>query len=176
MKKALLLFLFVIPFSITGNSQESFGKTANIGLGIGHRNIYRASFPIVHFNYEFDVAKNFTLAPFVTLIHYRYYNNWKGNKYKYNSWTIPVGLRGSYYFDELFNLDSKFDIYGGGSVGFNIFRGRWDDDDYDGPDYNTGFSQLYLDLNIGAEFHINEKLGLILDLSTGISTFGIAIH
>jgi hypothetical protein len=175
MKKNLLILFFLIPF--LGNSQESYGKTANLGLGLGYRNIYRASIPIIHFNYEFDVAKNFTLAPFVTLIHYRYTSNWKNVKYRYNSWIIPIGVKGSYYFDELFNLDSKFDIYGGGSVGFNIRSAGWDDG-YNGPEYEyyNNFSPLYLNLNIGAEFHINEKIGLVLDLSTGISTFGIAIH
>lgn len=176
MKKALLLFLLVTSFTLTGNTQESYGNTANIGIGLGHRNVYRASFPIIHFNYEFDVIEDITLAPFITLVHYRYINKWNGKKYRYNSWTIPIGLKGSYYFDDFLNLDSKFDIYGGGSIGFNIFTGGWNDGAYDGPDYDGGFSQLYLDINIGAEFHLNSKIGLILDLSTGISTFGISIH
>ncbi len=174
MKKLALILLVFLPFF--SNGQETYGKTANIGLGIGYRNAFRASLPILHFNYEFDVAKNFTLAPFVTLIHYRYHYDWKGTRYRYNAWTIPVGLRGSYYFDELFNLDSKFDIYGGGSVGFTIYNGRWDDDKYDGPDYDGGYSQLYLDLHVGAEYHIKENLGLFVDFSTGISTIGLAIH
>lgn len=173
MKK--LFFILLLVFPMLGQAQESYGKTANLALGLGYGYGYRASYPIVHFNYEFDVAKNFTLAPFVTLIHYGYYNTWKGNKYKYRSWIIPVGVKGTYYFDELFNLDSKFDIYGGGSVGFNIRNERWDDGYY-GPGYSGRYSPLYLDLHIGAEFHINPKIGLILDLSSGISTFGIAIH
>lgn len=175
MKKALLLLLFVIPFM--GNSQESYGKTANLGLGLGYRNIYRATLPIVHFNYEFDVAKNFTLAPFITLVHYTYRSKWKNDFYYYRSWIVPVGVKGTYYFDELLNLDSKFDIYGAGSVGFNIRSARWDNG-YDGPGYlyENNFSYLYLDLHVGTEYHINDKIGLILDLSSGISTFGIAIH
>ncbi len=160
-----------------GGAQESYGNTANLGLGLGYGygNRYRNSLPIVHFNYEFDVAKNFTLAPFVSLIHYGYYSNWKGNRYRYRSTTIPVGVRGSYYIDGLVNLDSKFDIYFGGAVGFNIHNDRWDDG-YDGPEYSGGFSPLYLDFILGTEFHINQKIGIILDLSTGISTVGIAIH
>ena len=173
MKKVLLLFLFVLP--LLGQAQESYGNTANLALGLGYRDGYRASYPIFHFNYEFDVANNFTLAPFVTLIHYRYSEKWNNKNYYHRGTTIPVGVKGSYYFDQLLNLDSKFDIYLGGMVGFNIYSGRWNDDSYGGPGY-SGVSYLYLDFNIGAEYHINEKTGLILDLSTGISTFGIAIH
>lgn len=160
-----------------GSAQETYGNTANLGFGLGYGNIYRSTLPVLHFNYEFDVAKNITLAPFAYLIHYRYSNRWNNKKYYYRSWTIPVGVKGTYYFDELLNLNSNFDVYGGASVGFNIRSARWDND-YFGPEYKyeSSFSPLYLDLNIGAEYHINDKIGLILDLSTGISTFGIAIH
>lgn len=35
---------------------------------------------------------------------------------------------------------------------------------------------LYLDGHIGAEYHISQKIGIFLDLSSGVSTFGLAIH
>lgn len=175
MKKIVLITLLILPFF--GKAQESYGNTANLGLGIGYGygDRFRSTLPIFHFNYEFDVAPNFTLAPFVTLIHYRTYSNWNGNKYRYRSTIIPLGLRACYYFDEILNLDSRFDIYLGGAIAFNLHNERWDDG-YFGPAYNGGFTNLYLDGTLGAEFHINEKIGLILDLSTGISTFGIALH
>ncbi len=173
MKKTLLFLAFILP--LIGHSQESYGKTANLGLGLGY-GWYRSSLPIIHFNYEFNAAKNLTLAPFVTLIHYGYTQKWNGKKYKYRSTTIPIGVKASYYFDEIFSLDPKFDIYLGAMIGFNLYSARWDDDDYNGPDYDRRTSSLYWDLNFGVEYHINERIGLLLDLSTGISTFGIAIH
>jgi len=87
MKKARLLLAFVVP--MIGQAQESYGKTANLALGYGW---YIASLPVVYFNYEFDAAPNFTLALFVTLIHYRDSYKWGGKKYKYGSTVIPVGL------------------------------------------------------------------------------------
>jgi hypothetical protein len=35
---------------------------------------------------------------------------------------------------------------------------------------------LFLDLHLGAEYHLNNRVGLFLDLSTGVSTIGLAIH
>jgi len=35
---------------------------------------------------------------------------------------------------------------------------------------------LFLNIHIGAEYHINKKVGVFLDLSSGVSTIGLAIH
>jgi hypothetical protein len=31
-------------------------------------------------------------------------------------------------------------------------------------------------LHVGAEYHLSRKVGLFLDLSTGVSTLGLAFH
>jgi len=42
--------------------------------------------------------------------------------------------------------------------------------------YYRDASPLFLDLHIGTEYHFNSKLGIFFDLSTGVSTVGLAIH
>jgi hypothetical protein len=53
---------------------------------------------------------------------------------------------------------------------------RWGEG-YNGDEnfYHRG-SSLFLDIHIGSEYHFNKKLGVFLDLSTGVSTIGLAIH
>lgn len=50
---------------------EGYGNTLNIGLGIGGYSGYYGysgnTLPVFDINYEFGVAKNFTLAPFLII-------------------------------------------------------------------------------------------------------------
>lgn len=160
--------------------QEKYGDKLNLLLGFSYgSDIYGQSFPL-SINYEFDIAKNFTLAPFISFYTFtRYY--WWGNPhymardYYYRTTVIPIGIKGSYYFDELILANEKWDFYAAGSLGFAYRKTSWPDG-YAGPNnvaYTT--SGGYLDLHVGAEYHINEKIGMFLDLSTGVSSFGISI-
>ena len=174
--KKLIAFIIVVLFlsssihaQYTGSS-EKYGNTLNIGLGLGIGNYaYSANvIPVIHANYEFDIAKAFTMAPFITVYSYR--DNY------YHETIVPIGVKGSYYFDQLVNAGSKWDFYFAGSLGFAIKKTTY----YNGYDaQNTvykGPGSLYLDFSIGAEYHITNKLGAFVDLSGGISTIGISIH
>jgi hypothetical protein len=162
-------------------SPEKYGNTLNLGLGIGYYGYVGHSIGVLHANYEFDVAKNFTLAPFITYYSYqnRYYWGDSHSAYKdysYRQTVIPVGVKGSYYFDQLLHAGSKWDFYLAASLGFAFRRTTWENGYYGQTTVRNGSSGLYLDGHIGAEYHMNSKTGLILDLSSGISTFGLAIH
>lgn len=68
-----LLFITAFNFSSTAqetSAGEKYGKPLNLGIGIGgFSGYYRYvgySLPVFHLNYEFDVTKNFTLAPFIS--------------------------------------------------------------------------------------------------------------
>ncbi len=187
MKKLILAtFLFSAMFAGSATAQESndgenFGNTLNIGVGIGYYGYIGQTLPVLHANYEFNVARNFTLAPFITMYSYKKYYNW-GNPndgykdYYYRTTVIPVGVKGSYYFDQFLGAGSRWDFYLAGSLGFAIRKTVWENG-YNG-DYvaSNSTSGLYLDAHIGTEFHASEKIGLFLDLSTGLSTFGLAVH
>lgn len=187
MKTIIIISLFLVTIiGTTVSAQETtnsekFGKTLNTGIGIGYYGYVGQFMPVLHANYEFDVAKNFTLAPFITVYSYEKNYYW-GNKnypdryYFYRVTVIPVGVKGAYYFDQLLHANSKWDFYAASSLGFAIRKTNWENGYYGEKSVRHGSSGLYLDVHIGSECHLNNKLGLFLDLSSGISTFGLAVH
>jgi hypothetical protein len=171
----LLFFFSILSFNISAQnttSAEKYGKTLNLGLGIGGYSGYYGytehSLPVFHINYEFDVVNNFTLAPFITFYTYR-------NDH-YRETVIPIGVKGTYYFDQLLRANSNWDFYLAGSLGFAIINSKWDHDYNGNRNYYHRPSSLFLDIHIGTEYHINKRLGVFLDLSSGVSTIGFAIH
>ena len=166
-------------------AQEKYGNALNAGLGIGGYSGYygnaNQTMPVLHLDYEFDVAKNFTLAPFVNVYSYsgKFYYNSNNTGYRYYNYretVIPIGVKGAYYFDSFLKASSKWDFYLGGSLGFAIRNARWDSD-YNGDKFvHSNATNLFLDLHVGAEYHFNAKIGAFLDLSNGVSTVGLAFH
>ncbi len=130
------------------------------------------------------MAKNFTLAPFVT--YYSYQNNiyWGDNNdpkypfryYSYQQTVIPIGIKVFYYFDELIGAGSNWDFYLAGSLGFAIRSTKWEDGYNGKTNVGPNTNPAYFDIHIGTEYHLNDRLGLLLDLSSGVSTFGLGIH
>lgn len=186
MKRLILLtVLLSTAISIDGWAQETYGKTLNLGIGVGgYSGYYRYtghSVPVLNLNYEFDVAKDFTLAPFISVASYRndYYwgnNNTAYKYYRYHEIVIPIGVKGTYYFDDLLNINSKWDFYLAGSLGFVMVRSRWDAGYGGDVNYFDHGRSIFLDAHIGGEYHINDTLGVYLDASSGVSTLGVAFH
>jgi len=175
---ALLSLFLLIGTNLSAqdrNYSENHGGALNLGLGIGgyggYYHYYGHNLPVFSINYEFDVAKNFTLAPFITFGTYHDYYNNNG----YRETIIPIGVKGSYYFDDLLRANSNWDFYLAGSLGFSIVRTTWDGSYPGDSSYDTG-SPLFLDFHIGTEYHLSNRVGLFLDLSTGVSTIGLALH
>jgi hypothetical protein len=182
-----ILILLISFFSLHSYAQEKYGTTVNLGVGIGGYSGYYHNLggyaPVVHLDVEFPVARNFTLAPFINFYSYtyRYHLNNPYGDYVYKVNIIPVGVKGTYYLDELLQAGPKWDFYVGGSLGVVLVRSSWNDTYYYDHGYYTGYytnqdPHLYLDLHIGAEYHVSTRVGLYLDLSNGLSTVGIAIH
>lgn len=155
------------------NSSEGYGGAFNVGLGIGGYSGYYGyighTLPVFSINYEFDVANSFTLAPFATF--YSYHND----SYYYHETVIPLGVKGTWYLDRVVNANSNWDFYLAGSLGFSLVNTRWDDGYERDHRYHT-VDPLFLDLHIGTEYHFNNRIGAFLDLSTGVSTIGLAFH
>lgn len=150
------------------NYSEKFGNTLNIGFGIGYYGYTTHAVPLFHSDYEIDIIQNFTLAPFIDVYNY--------NDNIYRQTVIPVGIKGTYYFDPFINAGPNWDFYLAGSLGFAITNTIWQPG-YAGLKNNTiGAAPLYLNFNIGTEYHFNKSLGALLDLSSSVSTIGIAIH
>jgi hypothetical protein len=181
--KALVVMIALFALSVgTGNAQvkgnDKYGNTLNIGLGFTYLD-YFGSAPMIMLNYEFDVARNFTVAPFIGYASHRsdkYYNYHGGPDYYYRNTLIPVGAKATYYFDQLLGANPKWDFYLAASLGFAYNNQTWTDGYYGDKSGVHSVSPLYADLHIGSEYHFNKKVGIFLDVSTGISTFGLAIH
>lgn len=191
MKKIIfitLFFLTILSFNISAqeaNATEKFGKTLNLGLGAGGYSGFYGyighTLPVFHVDYEFDVASSFTLAPFLNFYTYSNSYYWGNNNvpyqyYSYRETVIPIGIKGTYYFDKLLKANSKWDFYLAGSLGFAIVNSTWENGYYGDKNYYHQPSSLFLDAHIGAEYHMTKRLGLFLDLSSGVSTIGLAIH
>lgn len=191
MKKIIIIILLTVPYLKSVVAQdisgpEKYGKTLNLGAGIGYYGYIGTPVPVGTINFEFDVARNFTLAPFIGLYSYKTYYYWGDpnksysdpsyRRYYYRSVSIPAGIKGTYYFDQLFRANSKWDFYAAASVGFVYRQVIWESDYYGSRNVYTSASPLHLDGHIGAEYHINTKTGIFLDLSSGVSTFGLAVH
>jgi hypothetical protein len=184
LKKRIFTVIVILIGSLTymmaqeSGYSERYGRTLNLGIGVGYYGYVNHSMPVLHANYEFGVAPNFTLAPFISFYSYRndyYYGN-NNNRYYYHETVVPVGVKGSYYFDNLLQANPRWDFYLAGSLGFAIANSYWDDGYTGDKNVYHGASPLFLDLHIGAEFHLNNRLGAFLDLSSGVSTIGFSIH
>lgn len=178
MKKiTFIIALIILTLGSNLSAQESnyperHGGALNLGLGIGGYYGYYGyighALPIFDINYEFGIARNFTLAPFITLGTYSDAN--------FTSFITPIGVKGSYYLDELFHADSRWDFYVAGSLGIALVSTTWNSNYPGDRTYYTSANPLYLALHLGTEYHISRNIGIFLDLSTGVSTIGIAIH
>lgn len=162
-------------------TSEKYGQTANIGVGLGYYGYLNSSIPVFNLNYEFDVAPNFTLAPFIGVFSHSNKYFWGNNNtpyryYTYRETVIPIGVKGMYYFDDLIKANSKWDTYLGGSLGFALVNSHWEEGYNGDKNYYRGPRPIVLDIHLGAEYHINNRVGLILDLSSGVSSIGVAIH
>lgn len=188
MKKSLTILLCIL--CLTGlnadaqkrkSNSSTYGSTLNAGLGIGYYGYVGRSIPVLHLNYEFDVAKNFTLAPFISYysVSNEYYwgnSNNPDRYYTYRETVIPIGVKGTYYFDQLVKAGSNWDFYIAGSLGLAIVNRHWEDGYQGNTNYYRSAQPLYLDFHIGTEYHFNSRIGAFLDLAGNGSSIGIAIH
>jgi hypothetical protein len=186
MRKIIITLLFMLTilssdiFSQQIKSNEKFGKTLNLGIGLGYYRYAENPMPVFHANFEFDIARNFTLAPFISFYSYRnhYYkgNPHENDGYYYHETVVPVGVKGTYYFDEIFKANNKWDFYAAGSLGFAIINSRWDNGYEGDKDKYHGAGTVFVAVHIGSEYHFNDNVGIFLDLSSGVSTIGLAVH
>lgn len=186
MKKLLILPLFILLLSsFNCFSQEktsapsTHGNTLNIGAGIGYYGYVGQAFPMVMINYELQLARNFTLAPFVGFYTYSRYHYWGNDNHDYRNYSyretvIPIGVKGAYYFDDILHAGSRWDFYLGASVGFVYRKTVWEDGYYGDVNVVHQSSPLYLVGHIGTRFHATQKVGIFLDLSSGFSTLGLS--
>jgi hypothetical protein len=135
MKKTTLFYALLFTL-LTINVYSQARKELNFGL--------------IGANLEFPVHKDITIAPAAST---NLDLDW-----------LTVGVRGNYYFDNLFGISDKaWDVYGGVGAGYAFYNGDNDNDNNDG-DFDLG-------LHVGGRWFWNDKWGIYLELG-GASTSG----
>jgi len=182
MKKIILLSaLVLICLCAKGVAQtsESYGKTLNVGVGVGYYGLGGHSAPAFTVNYEFDIHKNMTIAPFIGLYTYSDYVYWGDPYYPYRSYSyretvIPIGAKFAYYFDDVLHASPRWDFYAAVSAGFAFRMVSWASDYSGDKTLSNDASVFTLNLHIGARYYLNKRTALFMDLSTGVSTVGVS--
>ncbi|GAA4821341.1 hypothetical protein [Algivirga pacifica] len=122
----------------------------NIGAGLG----YYSGIPL-SLDYEFGVSRDITIAPTLGL----------GLGYG----GFSVGAKGRFYFDDIFQMDRAFDLYGGVSLG--VVPGQ---EYYGGETARRGY--FYTDLHVGARYHLTPRFGMFLDVALSSASLGASIR
>lgn len=149
MKKLTLLTIFTISIATMNSQFEKGTKVADLGVGFSGYGIP------VHGNFEAFLSNTVSVGLGVNWASYN-----QLSKYSYNF--FYGGPRINYHFNDLLKLDSKFDIYGGGTLGYWMAT-------YSGP---TGSSSslgnsLFLSGQLGARYMFKEKIGGFLEFGGG---------
>ena len=127
MKKQLsliALFTFITLAIMAQSKSASFNNgdnLLNIGVGIGSPFFgsgYKASLPInPSISYERGITDAISIGGQLSYASSKFDNSFN-NAYNFKENAIYIGARGSYHFNQLFELDRKFDVYGGASLGY----------------------------------------------------------
>lgn len=162
MKKIITTFCVMVIMSTIHNAQAQFNpyadevKLLSAGLGISGWGI-----PL-YVRFEAPVADNITIGGSLSFQS-------KSESYTGASWNHTIfGLvfRGSYHFNELLEINDKWDLYAGLGLGYYFWETK-----YEGTGTGTytgsGNGGLSLGLHIGGRYFVTDKLGLNLEVGGG---------
>ncbi|WDF54930.1 outer membrane beta-barrel protein [Mucilaginibacter sp. KACC 22063] len=148
----------------------------NIGIGIGSPFFgsgYSSSLPVnPSVSYEKGITNEISVGGQVAFASSKYKVNFPGGNYSFKENAIYIGARGSYHFNELLELDPKFDIYGGASLGYVIVNVK-DNQGYSG---STG-SGVGFGLFAGGKYYFANNTAVFAELgyqSLAVLNVGIA--
>ena len=103
MKKVLFIASFLMASFFVNAQAQKYLNFGGVGTGL-------------YASLEFPVASMVTIAPAV-------YTDWNFNKFVF-------AAKGNFYFDELFELTSDWDVYGGANVGWRLDSSDKNDDGF----------------------------------------------
>ncbi len=162
----------VLVFSATfASGQARYAKgdvLLNAGIGLGY--YYAGGVPLL-LSGEFAVNDVISIGPYLGYTSYNYNYTFGGYKYRYTF--LDLGVRGSYHFSELFEINNdKVDVYGGAFLGFLISS-------YSGDIY-SGYSDPYtgglrLGIHAGVRYFFSEKVAGYGELGYGIAPLSLGV-
>ncbi len=161
MKRYTFLILASILTLLTHVCMAQFNKGDKlINVGIGVNSYYNGGIPFTS-SFEVGVTKEISVGASFDYLGYRY----RVGGLNYGFSAIYLGLRGSFHFSELLDLDTpELDLYAGAGLGFRSFR--WRDGSFNGLDgvYGNG---VYLGIFAGARYYLNKGIGLFGEVGAG---------
>jgi len=160
MKKLVLMLVVGLVSLASYEAKAQFEKGDNLlNLGIGVNSYYNGGIPIGA-SFEHGVTDDISIGLGVDYLSYRY--NFGTSRYGFN--ILYLGLRGSYHFNRLFNLNvEELDIYGGAQLGYRSFS--WKDDFSSAGD--TYASGVFFGIHAGARYYFKPNIGGFLELGAG---------
>lgn len=172
MKKILtILCAVVLVFSATlASAQGRYDKgdvLLNAGIGLGY--YYAGGVPL-QVSAEWAVNDVISVGPYFGYTSYNY--NWGfGDRWRYTF--IDIGVRGSYHFNEIFEINNeKVDVYGGAFLGFLI--SSFSGETFTG--YNDPYSGgLRLGIHAGARYFFSERVAGYGELGYGIAPLSLGL-
>ena len=170
--KNILKFLCVIVMVFCATFASGQGRydkgdvLLNAGIGLGY--YYAGGVPLLA-SAEFAVNDLISVGPYLAFTSYNY--NWGGG-YKWNYTFFDLGVRGSYHFNEVFEItNEQVDVYGGAFLGFVV--SSYSGDDFGGSDpYDGG---VRLGIHAGARYYFSEKVAGYGELGFGITPLALGV-
>lgn len=158
MKKNLFAAMALLALAFGSKAQENH---LNFGVGASGWGLP------VYVSYDFNVAENWKVV--VGGSFQQNTENFDGFGLSYKWQHTIIGLKGGaqYYFNELLNLDSQFDVYAAGTLGYYIWNTNYDGPG-SAPDYSgSGSGGLGIGVAAGGRWHFTEKWSLNLEIGGG---------
>lgn len=174
MKRIILsAFAFVLTTSAFAQKYGYSQGDKLLNVGIGLNSYYNGGIPFGA-SLEFGVTETISVGVNVDYLSYTYNYGALGSS-KFTA--LYFGGRGSYHFNELFNLNNdKVDLYGGATLGYRSFS--WKDSFSStslGDSYGSG---VYLGIFVGGKYYFSNSVGGFAELGAIGSTnvrIGLAI-
>jgi hypothetical protein len=163
------LCVIVLVFSATCvSAQGRYSKgdvLLNAGIGLGY--YYAGGVPL-QVSAEWAVNDLISVGPYFGYTSYSY--NWGfGARWKYTF--IDFGVRGSYHFNEIFEItNEQLDVYGGVFLGYTASSYSGNDNFVRNDPYS---GRVAGGIHIGARYYFTEKVAGFAELGYGLAPLAI---
>ena len=168
MKKQLLLIALFVAISSAaiaqggGSSFNNGDNLVNVGIGIGSPFFgsgYSSSLPVnPSFSYEKGITDAISVGGQISYASSKFDDRPYSN-YSFKENAFYIGARGSYHLNQYLDLDSRFDIYGGASLGYVIVNVS-DNTGYTG----SAASDIGFGLFAGGKYYFQENTAVYAEL------------
>lgn len=167
LKLLALLLLSGICHVMAQSGSKAFSKgdnLINVGIGLGSPFFgsgYSSSLPInPSVSFEHGVSDEISVGAQLSYASSKYnYSNYLGYAYNFKASGTYIGARGSYHLNEALDIDSKFDVYGGASLGYVIVS--YSDNLGSSVSSGSGFGYGAF---AGGKYYFKPKLGVYAEI------------